>query len=323
MNEFDFIDKYLKPIIDTSGAAGLEDDVAILSLAKNPQIVTTDTIVETRHFRATDPWSTIGQKLVRVNVSDCLSKAASPNACLLNITWNRNHGEAALVDFISGLSEDLKMYGISLIGGDTTSHEGPAVFSLTLFGESLRSGGPIQRCSAKVEDDVWVTGTIGDAGLGLEIEEPANIGERVLRARYQVPNLAGISIIDLLSRFASASMDVSDGLLQDAAHICSASSVGMMIELSEIPVSEEANLYLGASNDADTLIRLSSMGDDYQVLFTANPNKRSDILTNASSCNLEVRRIGSVVEGEGVRVSFRGVVVQKELKGGWQHSLNK
>lgn len=321
MNEFEFIEKYLKPLITAGGAAKLEDDVAILKPFSGPQIVTTDTIVEARHFRATDPWDTIGKKLVRVNVSDCIAKGALPRACLLNLTWNRGLGEDALACFIAGLANDLSMFGIELLGGDTTSHSGPAVFSLTLFGECLRDTGPVRRNSAGIGDDLWVTGTIGDAGIGLDLAEGETQASRELRDKYLTPELQDMLIAHLVSEFASASMDVSDGLLQDASHICSVSGVGVEIELTDIPISNAAERHFQKNLDADDIIRLASMGDDYQVLFSANRDQAAEILTTAKANGLRVTKIGRTIAGRYVSTVYRGERVEKTLTGGWQHSM--
>lgn len=317
MKEFDFISELLAPLADGKSALNLTDDVALLSTGTTQEIVTTDTIVENRHFRSTDPWSTVGQKLVRVNVSDCLAKAAVPRSCLINITWNRSHGEEALRDFVSGVRQDLRHFAITLLGGDTTSHDGPAVFSLTLFG-ACQSHGPIRRNGARPGDDVWVSGVIGDAGLGLQTDADQ---KNALSLAYLVPQLPELSIVSLLADHAHASMDVSDGLIADIAHMSKASEVLVELDLTKIPVSAAVREHMGSSLTNASVLRLAGYGDDYQVLFTAAAEERDQIAARAAAENLKLTRIGDVRTGAGVVCRYTDGRVARPEASGWQHSL--
>lgn len=305
------------------GSVGLTDDVAVLKAHSGAQIITTDTLVEGRHFRVGDPWMSVGQKLVRVNVSDCLAKAAYPKACLFNLTWNTGGTEQNLVDLITGMKRDLDRYGISLIGGDTTSHAGPCVLSLTLIGVCARPEGPVRRSGAIPGSDIWVTGNIGDSCLGLLVEDETLPGAKTLQDRYLVPELADPVTVELISRFAEASMDISDGLIADAGHMARASNLMMEIDIGKVPVSEAAQRYLGNHLNTETRLRLCSGGDDYQVLLTCRAEDREAVSGFAETNSLKLTRIGRTRSGEGVQCHGPDGEVLKTLTPGWQHDMSQ
>ena len=319
MNEKAFIEDVLRPLIRSEEAAEFRDDVAVLRPSSHPQIITTDTLIEGRHFRIGDDWASVAVKLVRVNVSDCLAKGALPTRCLLNLSWNAQRSFESLRAFVSGLATELETFQIDLIGGDTTSHDGPVVLSLTLIGECLSSDGPVRRQGARPGDQVWVSGSIGDAFLGLHCANPKTDVQNALNERYLRPVLPNASIADLISSYASSSMDVSDGLVIDAQQIAKASNCGLVIDLDEVPVSDEARAYL--SETGLTIRDLVGGGDDYQVLFSASPEQSEAILSFARQNNLRLTCIGRVEVGAGVRCLEGGVDVTESLKAGWQHNL--
>lgn len=321
MNEFQFIAELLKPFARNEGAAGLQDDVARLETSSKPTIITTDTIIEGRHFRRGDPWGSVGQKLVRVNVSDCLAKAALPTSCLLNLTWNRAHSEVDLRAFVEGLGTDLQAFGIELLGGDTTSHDGPSVFSLTLIGTCERDEGPIRRSGAEVGDDLWVSGFVGDAGLGLDLRDVDGPDAEYLNQSYLIPNLPDQKIASLVSRFANASMDVSDGLIADAGHIAKASGLAIEIEFAAVPVSSHARHYLGGQLSDDAILRLVTAGDDYQTLFTAAKPRRQQIEALSLEIGVKLTRIGRIRDGVNVFCRGQGGGLINPSASGWQHDL--
>ncbi len=319
MNEKAFIEDVLRPLIRSEEAAEFRDDVAVLRPSSHPQIITTDTLIEGRHFRIGDGWASVAIKLVRVNVSDCLAKGALPARCLLNISWNAARSFEALREFVSGLATELETFQIDLIGGDTTSHDGPVVLSLTLIGECLGENGPVRRQGAKPGDQVWVSGTIGDAFLGLHCADPKTDVQAALNERYLRPALANPCIAELISSYASSSMDVSDGLVIDALQIAKASNCRLVIRLEDVPVSDEAGVYL--SETGFTIRDLVGGGDDYQVLFTASAEQSESILSFARENNLRLTSIGCVEDGVGVRCLESGNDVTESLKAGWQHNL--
>ena len=323
MNEFDFIDRFLRPLSKSDGAAALRDDVARLPDFAGPVIVTTDTMIEGVHFRKNDPWDSVGRKLVRVNVSDCLAKGAQPRACLLNLSWSREWSFSDAGLMVEGLARDMADFGIELLGGDTTVGPGPVVLSLTMFADCISPEGPIRRKGAQVGDDIWVTGYIGDSYLGLSVPERAEASDdaHYLDDAYLVPNLPPVAVAELIARHANASMDISDGLLGDAGHLAAASDVELFIDLPAMPVSVQAQRYLGGPLTEEDRLKLASGGDDYQVLFTASVSSRKAIEAFASDHAMKVTRIGICLEGQGVSgVGIDGMNTET-LSDGWQHKL--
>ncbi len=314
MDEFEVIRRYFAPLAASAGAHGLRDDVAEIAPGL---IASKDVIVEGVHFLLTDPIDTVARKLVRANVSDIVAKGARPDAALLGLVWPRLRPVTQIEEFARALGEDLAQWGAHLVGGDTTSTDGPLVLSLTLLGKA-RARGPVRRAGAAPGDDLWVSGTIGDGWLGLQMAKGA-IGELTaddqahLIARYRVPEPPKLAFADLVAEVASASIDVSDGLVADAGHMAAASHVGIVIHASDVPfgpvalrVLEHARCDLGS---------LLTGGDDYQTLFTAPQARRGAIAVSGH----DLTRIGHVQGGEGVRVlSEAGEALTLE-HAGWRH----
>ena len=165
MNEADWIQRYIAPLVTSAGAVGLTDDVAILS-TDGPMIATMDTLVEAIHFLPSDPLQTVGQKLLRVNVSDILAKGAMPAEALLSIAWPKHRSEAEFSQFMRGIAEDLQAFQVSLIGGDLVAIDGPLTVTLTLTGTCLNAE-PVRRSGGQVGDALWVKGGIGRGGSGM------------------------------------------------------------------------------------------------------------------------------------------------------------
>src|SRR5262245_54079007 len=158
MDEFDLIRTYFAPLAASPGADGLRDDVAEVAPGL---IATKDAIVEGIHFLPDDPIGTVAQKLVRVNVSDIIAKGGKPDAALLALVWPTSRPVAEISDFARALGADLARWGAHLVGGDTTSTDGPLTLTLTLLGK-VGGSGPVRRSGARAGDDIWVTGVIGD-----------------------------------------------------------------------------------------------------------------------------------------------------------------
>ncbi len=315
MDEFDLIRRYFAPLASSPGADGLRDDVAEIAPGL---IATTDTIVEGVHFLPDDPISTVAQKLVRVNVSDIIAKGGKPDAALLALVWPKSRPLEQLGDFSRALGADLARWGAHLVGGDTTSTDGPLTLSLTLLGK-VGARGPVRRSGAKVGDDIWVTGTIGDSWLGLRAAQGA-FGALSTEARsflvstYRVPEPPRLPLADLVATFASGSIDVSDGLLADAGHIADASGALLVIEAAKVPLSAAGEGYV-ANGKAD-LRALLTGGDDYQTLFTAPGSARAAIETSGEN----VTRIGRVEFGKAVTIlDASGKPIIFEGFGGWRH----
>jgi thiamine-monophosphate kinase len=320
-DEFEVIRTLFAPLATSAGARGLVDDVAVIS-ARGELVVTTDVIVEGVHFMPDDPVGAIAKKALRVNLSDLAGKGAKPAGALLTLVWPDTRPSEQIADFARGLGEDLSAYGIALWGGDTASTAGPMTVSITAFGEPYGARVP-SRADARIGDDVWITGTLGDAWLGYLIlkgewdpSEPAH--REALIARYRLPS-PRTDMAALVARHANASMDVSDGLLGDAAKLAHASGLSLHLELALIPLSEPARAWKATS---DGFGRLLDWGDDYEILFTADPKQRDSVA--AAAAGARVTRIGSVALGEGVRtIDAAGCVTALEAPGGHAHKLGR
>ena len=323
MNEFDIIAAYFAPLTNETGAHGLMDDVAEINVPPGQSlIVTTDTLVEGVHFFSDDPLETVGRKLVRVNVSDIFAKGGAPKWASLALTWPASRDRSEIEAFANGLGKDLAAFGISLVGGDTTSTPGPLTLSLTLHGLCSEQG-PIRRSGARVGDDLWVSGCIGDGFLGLkatlgQLEIGSEEALRGLVECYRVPSIPDKQIAELVSRFSTASLDISDGLLADADHLAVASGVRVNIDQHLIPLSDVAKRYVGQVA-ADRLLELLSGGDDYQALFCVPETKREAIESQIARSGLHLTRIGNVVEGTGVYLKPSGGGWEPAPKSGWKH----
>jgi thiamine-monophosphate kinase len=306
-DEFAVIANYFAPLAADPAARNLLDDAALIT-GEGALVVTTDAIVEGVHFLPGDPLITVAQKALRVNLSDLAGKGARPLYYLLTLFWPHGRPAHEIADFALGLSRDQSTYGVTLIGGDTVSTPGPLSLSITMFGRA-RARTPA-RADAKVGDDVWVTGAIGDSGLGLAaLRGEAFMPEArdYLIERYHLPNPRN-AVAALVSRCANGALDVSDGLIADAAKLAEASGVGVEIDVNAIPLSGVAEHWADAQPDPIAArARLASFGDDYEVLFTAAPEHAGEIL--AEALPFEVSRIGRVVSGAGARLMHDGAEI--------------
>lgn len=301
MDEFGLIAKYLKPLAKAPGAFGLADDAAAIAVpAGNELIITKDAILADVHFLATDPLDLVAKKLMRVNISDLAAKGARPLGYLLACCWPKSTKEADVAAFARGLAEDQSAYGLSLLGGDTTPTPGPLTLSLTALGLCPR-GQMVHRSGARPGDRVFVTGTIGDAGLGLKIAQGEKLGlgeadAEYLIGRYRLPEprlefaLAARSLM-------LASIDVSDGLIMDAGHIAETSGARIRIDAAKLPLSPAAAAWID-SGGAPAF--LATAGDDYEICFTAPPAAVPRLMGIAAKSKTQLTEIGEVIGGSGV-----------------------
>lgn len=333
-DEFIVIRDLFAPHAKGVGARSLLDDVAIFE-ALGASVVTTDTIVEGVHFLPADPIETIAMKALRVNVSDVVAKGALPVAALLNLTWSDARAASEIAVFAEAFGRDLKLFGVDLIGGDTTSTPGPLTISVTLFGTPIGSRVPA-RGDAQVGEDLWlIGGEIGSAWLGLQLRKGELSLERLRQGRddalavtdsralaQQMPDYLKLPAEDfdaeaawlmtaylapfvrpecagIVSKFASASMDVSDGLVADAAKLASASGVAVKIAINAVPFSVAAERWAFTGGDVRKLI---TGGDDYVVMFTAPAELRGAIEVAEGSQALRLARVGVIEAGQGVTV---------------------
>ncbi|MGH6739060.1 MAG: thiamine-phosphate kinase, partial [Bradyrhizobium sp.] len=266
-------------------------------------VVTTDAIVEGVHFLPDDPPDTVARKALRVNLSDIAAKGATPAGFVLTLAL-RKVDESWLAAFARGLGEDAKSFGCPLLGGDTVSTPGPLTVSITAFGR-VPDGKMVHRSGARPGDRVMVTGTIGDAALGLAILKGGAvtgalagdpIGKELLISRYRVPQPRN-AIAKAVRDHASAAMDVSDGLAGDLAKLCAASGVSAAIDAPLVPTSVAAAALL--AQGAVSLDTLISGGDDYEILCTV-PGAHSEALADeARRAGVVLTAIGAIVAGTG------------------------
>ncbi len=319
--EFELIAKYFAPLArGEPGALGLTDDAAYLRpRAGHDLVVTTDAVIAGVHFLADTPPEAVAQKALRVNVSDLAAKGASPRGYLLTLALPHDVQEAWIKAFASGLKRDQLQFGMTLVGGDTTATPGPLMISITAFGE-VPQGRMLTRGGASVGDDVWVTGMIGDAALGLRVSKGnalqlSEAHQRALVARYRVPE-PRFAIGPRLLGLARASIDISDGLIADLGHICEVSEVGIEIAVRDVPLSAAAK---GAVGHGIEIADLLSGGDDYELAFAAPPTARQRIVALAAEAKVPLTRIGRVVKGRGVAALDEDGRPVRFERGGYTH----
>src|SRR6201996_7107593 len=274
--EASLIARYFKPLATDAGAFALDDDAAVLKARGDDIVVTTDAIVEGVHFLPDDPPDTIARKALRVNLSDIAAKGAVPAGFVLTLAL-RKAEEDWLKPFAHALGWDAIQFGCPLLGGDTVSTPGPLMISITAFGR-VAPGKMVHREGAKAGDLVVVTGTIGDAALGLDVLKRGKVatalaGDAAARdmliGRYRVPQ-PRTALAKAVRDHAHAAMDVSDGLAGDLAKLCAASGVSADIEAASIPLSATASGLL--ARGIVGVEALVAGGDDYEILCAIPPS---------------------------------------------------
>ncbi len=299
--EFALIDRYFRPLASDPGAFGLVDDVAVYVPPDGEDLVLkADLIAEGVHFFPDDPPAAIAAKALRVNLSDLAGKGATPVGYLLSLALNPEWTEDWLRDFTAGLEADQKRFGVSLFGGDTNRSAGGLTVSVAAFGR-IPAGSIVRRSGAAPGDIVFVSGTIGDAALGLRIRlgtidaMAAGRAADHLLDRYLLPQ-PRVELAATLRRYATSALDISDGLIGDFAHICDASRVGGEIDATALPLSAGARLL--ADSDPTALATILTGGDDYEILATVPEPDAEAFAEDAAEAGVPVTRIGWVVEGK-------------------------
>jgi thiamine-monophosphate kinase len=312
--EFEFIARRLRPLASAPGALALLDDAALLEPPPGMQLVLTkDAMVAGVHFLEDDPAGQIARKLLRVNLSDLAAMGGAPIGYLLALARPGAIVDDWLIAFCAGLADDNAVFGVSLLGGDTVSTPGPMTLSLTAIGE-VPQGTALLRSGAKPGDDIWVSGTLGDAALGLAVlRGEVNVAEPVrshLVERYRLPR-PRLALGEALRGLAHAAIDISDGLLADLGHVVEASGVGAEVRVDLLPL-------IAADLPGARRAALSG-GDDYELLFAAPPSQRSPIERLAENLDLPLTRIGEMQATPGIRVvDAAGAEVHLE-RTGWRH----
>jgi len=292
---------YFKPIATHPGALALTDDAAFVTPAPGTDVVLkTDAIIGGVHFFAEDDARDVARKALRVNLSDLAAKGATPLGFLVSLALPKDTSADWLKRFAHGLREDAEAYACPLFGGDTDRTPGPVMVSISMFG-SVPSGAMVRRAGARPGHRVFVTGTIGDAALGLVLRQgatwPLTAAQREhLLARYLLPQPRN-ALAEVVRAYASAAMDVSDGLAGDLTKLCRVSGVAAHIDVAAVPLSDAAR----AAIAADAAMRETALtgGDDFEVLCTVPPARADAFRMAARAAGVPVTDIGVVEAGAG------------------------
>ena len=297
------IARFFQPLATHPGALGLSDDAAFLTPPPGCDLVLkTDAIVGGVHFFPEDAAHTVASKALRVNLSDLAAKGARPLGFLLSLALPKEIGDDWLEGFAQGLRGDAVLFDCPLFGGDTDRTPGPITISIAMIG-SVPEGTMVRRAGAKAGDRVFVSGTIGDAALGVMVQKGKNwqlsgSHRQHLVSRYLLPQPRN-ALAEALRTHASAAMDISDGLAGDFAKLCRASGVAADIEVARVPLSEAAKAVIGA--DSAMLETALTGGDDYEIVCAVPAIKCASFSAAAKAANVAATEIGEVKAGEGAR----------------------
>jgi thiamine-monophosphate kinase len=303
--EFDIIVRYFAPLATNPAALGLLDDAAVLSVPEGQELVATcDTVIAGVHFLVGDPPDTIGYKALATSLSDLAAKGARPHVYLLSVVFPDRPPSAWLEAFASGLGEAQAESGIDLVGGDTSATPGPLAITVTALG-MLPQGEAVLRRGAMPGDRFCVSGTIGDAALGLKLlREPglatawglSNGDSAFLIGRYRRPSARNALMLPL-RQSARAAIDVSDGLVGDIGKLCKASGVGATIDAALVPLSAAAAK--AVAKMPDLFAEILTAGDDYEIVAVMEASHASAFAKDAEEHKINVTEIGKAEPGNG------------------------
>ena len=298
------------------GAFNLTDDAAILNVPAGHQLViTTDSVIESIHVLADATAQQFAQKLVRRNLSDLAAMGTKPWRYSLNIHTPHHVGDDWFVEFAATLAAEQKAFDMVLIGGDSTSGGHAIHTTLTCFG-LLKTGTGLRRNSAQAGDDLYVSGTIGDAALALQLLQQNGSAPQSFFNRYHRPE-PRLNLGLALHGLASAAIDISDGLVADVHALCAASGVGATLETLRIPLSPMLQQLV--ENDAPIWDLILTGGDDYELAFTAPETSRAALQQLSAKLDLALTRIGHITEEKEVRVVDKSGTIIPITHGGWEH----
>lgn len=318
----------LAPLADGfPNAFGLKDDCALLAPQPGSEfILKTDPIVEGVHFLPGDPPRDIAWKALAVNVSDIVAKGAAPLGYLMALAFREPPTLRWMSDFADGLGRAQTAFGCHLMGGDTDRRPGPLTLSISMVG-SVPRGGMVRRATARPGDRLFVSGTIGDAALGLALLRgdghaqawplsPADRDWLIGRYRRPEPRLALASV---LRRHAAAAMDISDGLVKDLERLLRASGVSGRLNAGAVPLSGPARRLVVQA--PERLIQLLTAGDDYEVLAAVSPAKAADFSAAAAAAGVAVAEVGELRSGPSslTLMDSHGRPLPLPARTGWDH----
>ncbi len=321
MNEFSIINKYLSNLSkNNKGSFGLSDDVFFDY--KKKMGISIDTYNEGVHFLNFNNPNLVIKKVLRASISDLICKGINPKYYFISFSGNNNHlSKKNICKICLALKQEQKKYNIILSGGDTTRSNKLSI-TISSIGYSKRH--PVLRSGAKNNDDIYITNNIGDAFMGLNVlKKKIKLSKKstdYFIKQFYLPNIP-IKFSKKIHLFANSSIDISDGFFQDLKHILSNSNLSSEIFVNNIPVSVYLNLYL--KRIKKNKINLISNGDDYQILFTANKNKRNLIKKISKSTSTKVSIVGVIRNksiGKTIKLSNEKLALPKTL--GYIHNFN-
>lgn len=308
-HEFELINRFFAPLATDPGSLGLKDDATVFTPRDGHDLVMTkDVLASNVHFFASDPPEAIAAKALRVNLSDLAAKGATPRAYMLGIGLPEDWSTDWLERFSCGLKGDQAAFDVTLVGGDTIRSGNGLLVSITAMGEVPR-GAAVRRNGANVGDLLYVSGTLGDAAAGLkERVEPGFAARyclseeetRHILDRYLLPQ-PRVKLAEVIRRYASASLDISDGLMADAGHMADASDVALDIRLQDIPLSDALKALKLAHREH--FLKCLNGGDDYEILASVPPAASEAFEAVAATQGCKVTCIGKVT-GKGAKVTI-------------------
>ncbi|MGQ0671946.1 MAG: thiamine-phosphate kinase [Hyphomicrobium sp.] len=325
-SEEDLIRRFLAPLAaGVPGALDLRDDCALVAVPAGETLVASmDAVAAGVHFIGDEPAADIAWKALAVNVSDLAGKGARPLVYLMALSFPEAPCEDWLTGFASGLAEAQHRFGIRLVGGDTDRRPGPLTITITALG-SVPSGRMVRRSTAGAGDRVFVSGTLGDAALGLAVLRDPRIADAAgldlasrdsLTARYRRPE-PRLPLREALRSCSTAAMDLSDGLAKDLARLVAASGCGARVEAGRVPLSEPARRIVAA--DTGWWSTILAGGDDFEILATVRPDHAAQFCTLAESAGIAVTEIGRIIAGSGVEITDPAGRVLALERAGWDH----
>ncbi|MES0867949.1 thiamine-phosphate kinase [Pseudovibrio sp. SCP19] len=327
--EFSLIERYFAPLATSAGAVHLQDDAAVFTPDTGCELVVTkDMLMAGVHFFKNDPPFEVAQKALGVNLSDLAAKGAEPKGYLLGLGLSKEIGEEWVAEFCRGLKLVQDQFQIDLLGGDTISCPQGPLLSVTAFGQ-VPKGQVVRRNEAVAGALLYVTGTIGDAALGLKLRlDDELVGELELSAehcdfllnRYLLPQ-PRVAAVSALRDYAVAAMDISDGLIADLGHMCRTSHVQAAVRLENVPLSDAASAMIAK----DTAFRETAItgGDDYEILAAVMPENAVAFEVALQEAGLRCTQIGVLsaadVSEDMISLSLNGEAYALHGAAGFRH----
>lgn len=298
MNEFEFIDKFFRPLTNKI-AGNLKNDAAIFKQKSSYDlIISTDTLVEGIHFFGNEDPNVIAKKSLRVNLSDMAAMGAKPLFYNLSLSLPKKKAKYFIPRFAEGLKEDQDIFNLQLIGGDLTSSLKHINITLTIFGETT-NGESVPRDASRLGDDLFVSGVMGLAKIGLD---NFNSNEKELspaKTKYLLPE-PRVILGSLLRKNVNSMIDISDGLVQDAIHLSKNANLCIELNLECLPLPNLKSIQ-------NKVILNSALygGDDYELLFSCDPKMENNLRKISKKLNIPLTKIGVFKEFRGKHLKFK------------------